>query len=472
MINRILIRMKVVQMLYSYLLTRTDFKIEPAPESPSADKKFAYSVYIDLTLTLLELSGYPAVNGRRKGILDVEKKLQKSRVAAALATDDIVKQFILKGNNDITALLPVLQQVADKIADSSAFKDYKKRRSPSLAEEVQMWSSVFETIVVRDKDFIEALRSADGFTASGMEQGVELFVRTLNSYRDTQGDYATSCANLERSLDQAYQLYISFFGLITALTREEERRLDSAKTKFLATADELNPNLRFIENQFAYRIGESEELQTMLEKCPINWDTEIALLNKLLAEIKSSEVYAKYMEQPVTDYVSDCDLWRELLRTVIFTSDDLLEVLEDKSVFWNDDLQIMGTFVLKTIRQSAAAPEEPVRFLDKYKDEEDAEFGADLFVSAVKHREEYRDYIYSMINSDSWDPERLVFMDIVIMIAAITELVDYPNIPLAVTMNEYVEIANDYSSPKSGQFINGILFNIVNMLRDKGIVMK
>ena len=210
----------------------------------------------------------------------------------------------------------------------------------------------------------------------------------------------------------------------------------------------------------------------MLEKCPINWDTEIALLNKLLAEIKSSEVYAKYMEQPVTDYVSDCDLWRELLRTVIFTSDDLLEVLEDKSVFWNDDLQIMGTFVLKTIRQSAAAPEEPVRFLDKYKDEEDAEFGADLFVSAVKHREEYRDYIYSMINSDSWDPERLVFMDIVIMIAAITELVDYPNIPLAVTMNEYVEIANDYSSPKSGQFINGILFNIVNMLRDKGIVMK
>lgn len=335
-----------------------------------------------------------------------------------------------------------------------------------------MWTAVFETVVARDKDFIEALRSIDGFTMAGLEGGVRMFVDTLNSYRDTKGDYALACSNLEKSLDQAYNLYVSFFGLIVAITREEARRIEAAKTKFLATADELNPNVRFIENKFVEKLIESPDVETFLEKCPVNWDAEITLVNKLLSAIKLSPEYEKYMSLPSSDYARDCEFWREILRTVVFTSDDLLEVLEDKSVFWNDDLQIMGTFVLKTIRQSGANPDMPVRLLDKYKDEEDAAFGAELFVSTVKHRIEYREYIDAMIDNNSWDPDRLVFMDIVIMLTAITELIDYPNIPLAVTMNEYVEIANDYSSQKSGQFVNGILFNIVNLLRDKGLLAK
>ncbi len=472
MINRILIRMKVVQMLYSYLLTQTDFKIAPAPDSSSADKKFAYAVYEDLLLVLLELSGNSAVAGRLKGALDVEKKLGKSKVGAVLAADSTVREFIAKDNSDIKLLIPTLQKIHDKIADSSAFKDYKKRRSPSLPEEVNLWTSVFETIVVRDQAFLDALRSTERFTNAGLEQGLALFVDTLRSYRDTRGDYTTACKDLERSLDQAYQLYVSFFGLIVMLTREEERRIEAAKSKFLANADELNPNTRFVDNRFAARLLDSPDVETFLEKCPVNWDTEFALVNSLLADIKSSSVYKEYMERTDSDYAADCEFWRDILRTVVFTSDDLLEVLENKSVFWNDDLQIMGTFVLKTIRQSAVSPDSPVVLLPKYKDEEDAKFGAELFVSTVRHREEYRAYIDSMVNNDSWDPDRLVFMDIVIMLTAITELVDYPNIPLAVTMNEYVEIANDYSSPKSGQFVNGILFNIVNMLRDKGVIIK
>lgn len=472
MINRILIRIKVVQMLYSYLLTRTDFKIATASESPSADKKFAYSVYVDLMLVLLELCGYSTQIGRRKGLIDADKKLLKSKVAAALSADDTIKSFILKGNNDIKALLPVLQGVHDKIVASSAYGDYKKRRSPSLEEEVAMWTVVFETVVMRNQAFVEALRGVEGFTNAGMELGVKMFVDTLDSYRDTLCDYALACANLEKSLDLAYSLYVSFFGLIVELTQEEARRIEAAKTKFLATADERNPNLRFVENAFAERLAQSENVNKLLEKCPINWNTEISLVNSLLAAIKESPVYEKYMSATSTDYSTDCEFWRDTLRTVVFQSEDLLEVLEDKSVFWNDDLQIMGTFVLKTIRQSAGNPEAPVVLLDKYKDEEDAKFGGELFVSTVKHRAEYREYIDSMIDNNSWDPDRLVFMDIVIMLTAITELVDYPNIPLAVTMNEYVEIANDYSSPKSGQFVNGILFNVVNLLREKGILAK
>ncbi len=472
MINRILIRIKVVQMLYSYLLTRTDFKIESAPVTDSPDRKFAYTVYIDLLLMVLEFGGFSAVKGRRKGIVDIDKKLAKSKVAIALAGDDTIKQFIFKQSNHIESIVPLLQKLHDNIVDSSAYKDFKKRRTPSLSEEVMMWNSVFQTVVARDADFINTLRNSEGFTNAGLNMGLSMFVDTLNSYQGATDGYAKACADLERSLDKAYELYLSFFGLIVELTREQALRIEAAKNKFLATADDLNPNLRFVENMFASRLAEMPQVLEAMDKSPVNWNTEITLINKLLNKITQSQTYKEYMSAPSTDYAADCEFWREILRTEIFVSDELLEVLENKSVFWNDDLQIMGTFVLKTIRQSANNPEDEIKLLDKFKDDEDARFGSELFVSVVKNREQYRSYIDKFINYDAWDPERIAFMDIVIMLTAIAEVVSFPNIPLAVTMNEYVEIANDYSAPKSGQFINGILFNVVSMLREEGIVIK
>ena len=173
-----------------------------------------------------------------------------------------------------------------------------------------------------------------------------------------------------------------------------------------------------------------------------------------------------------TDFARDCELWRTLLRTVVFPSDALAEALESRSVYWNDDLAIMGTFVLKTIKHFAASPKGQAPLLPIYKDEEDARFGPELFLDAIKNRELYRSYVDKFINGTSWDPERLAFMDIVILITAITELVKFPAIPLAVTMNEYVEIANYYSTPRSGQFVNGILFSIANYLRQEGKLTK
>ena len=132
----------------------------------------------------------------------------------------------------------------------------------------------------------------------------------------------------------------------------------------------------------------------------------------------------------------------------------------------------MGTFVLKTIRRAGSQDEEKVSFLPKFKDEEDASFGAELFEKSVANREKYRSYIDKFINASNWDTDRLAFMDIVIMIVAIAEIIGYPNIPLPVTFNEYIDIANAYSSPKSGQFINGILYNVVNYLKEENIIAK
>lgn len=484
MINRILIRIKVVQMLYSYLLTRSDFKVITEPRSATADNKFAFAVYNDLLLVLLELTGHGTRPGARKGMLDVDKKLLKSAVGAALAGDDTIKALIANESTDITQLRPSLQHLHDMITASAVYADYRKRRSPSLAEEVSMWLTVLETIVMRDTQFMETLRSVDGFTNVGLEAGIEMLIDTLNSYRDATDGYATACNDLERSLSRAYDLYVACFTLIIELTREQERRIEQAKTKYTATPDELNPNLKFVNNRLVTALENNEQIQEFLSKNPVNWATELSLVNSLLKAITDSQIYRDYMSSDDNDYEHDCDFWRDILRTVVFTSDDFLEVLEDKSVFWNDDLQIIGTFVLKTIRQSSKAytvskeddttvePVPEVILLDKFKDEEDARFGGELFVKAVKHRKEYRALIDRFVNNDSWDPERIAFMDIIIMITAITEVVEFPNIPLPVTMNEYVEIANDYSSPKSGQFVNGILFNIVTALKAEGKVFK
>ena len=174
-----------------------------------------------------------------------------------------------------------------------------------------------------------------------------------------------------------------------------------------------------------------------------------------------------------TDLKADCDFWRSVYKNIIFPSDDLAEALESMSVFWNDDLTIMDSFVLKTIRKISTDGEAaPVHLLPKYKDEEDARFGADLFSRAIENREKYRALIDKFIDGTQWDSERLAFMDIVIMIAAITELLGYPSIPVPVTLNEYIEIANCYSTNKSGQFINGILSSVINYLKTEGELVK
>jgi N utilization substance protein B len=258
------------------------------------------------------------------------------------------------------------------------------------------------------------------------------------------------------------------FVLMLDLTREQERRIENARAKYLASSEELNPNMRFVENEFITKLKASESLSEYLKTNPISWEADIALINSLLDKITASKIYEDYMAAPATSYAADCDFWRSILKNVVFTSEDLAEALEEKSVYWNDDLQIIGTFVLKTIKQSSNAPADDIKLLPQYKDDEDARFGNELFIDSIKNRETYRSYIDRLINVGNWDPERIAFMDIVIMTAAISELINYPAIPLAVTMNEFVEIANTYSSPKSGQFINGILYNVVNILREEG----
>lgn len=472
MVNRILIRIKVVQMLYAYLLTRTEFKIEADGDTGSADKKFASTAYVALLTVLLRLNGsdVAGLSGKTKLVLD--KKLMSTYIGKVLTADNAVRTFLRKEYVDCPEFYGGIQEIHDIITETAVYKDFKRKRKIDLGDEVKMWMVLMETTMQHAPRIMAVMRRLPGFTAQGYEMAVERLVSTLNSYFELQYGYHQALKELESSLTQAHKLYISMFALIVKLTRARENQLESAKNKYLATAEDKNPNTKFVDNALAAALAQNKELETLVKEYAIDWIDDITLLNSLLEQIVRSPVYARYMAEPETDWERDCEFWREIMKSVIFQSDDLVEALEGVSVYWNDDLHIIGTFVLKTLRMDAQNPERQPEFLPRYKDDEDSRFGAELFELVVKNRTEYYDYIDKFVNTANWDADRVAFMDGVIMVCAIAEMLNFPNIPLAVTLNEYIDIANMYSTPKSGQFINGLLYNVVEYLKKEGKLYK
>lgn len=475
MINRILIRIKVVQMLYSYLLTRSEFNLLPPPQGASRDNAYAYKAYQSLLLIILQLSGYRVTRLTARNPMESlgdANMLSGNKLASALANDLAVREIIAKGESGVENFSDTLLRLYSLITKSAAYTDYRKKKRHELEDDVKFWVVILNTVIANAPAVLDAARADADFTLAGFQKGVDMVTRTLNDYNDAQSSYNQARKSLNDSLEKAYELYHALLVLPVYITNMEAERIEAAKAKYCPTHEELNPNMRFVENGYVKAIAENEEMKEYFKKNPFSWENDYYMLKDILEKIKMSEPYRNYMKEESTDFAADCELWRTLLRTVVFPSDALAEAMESRSVYWNDDLAIMGTFVLKTIKHFASSASGHAPLLPIYKDDEDARFGPDLFLDAIKNREQYRSYIDMFINGTSWDPERLAFMDIVILITAITELVKFPAIPIAVTMNEYVEIANYYSTARSGQFVNGILFSIANYLRQEGKITK
>ena len=466
-------------MLYSYLLTRSRFDIIPAPDAPSRDKRFAHSLYNELLLLLLEYSGYRiAFDGDNVRITAPERSKsgqQYTRIAAALAANEELRPIILANRSWIEALAPLRGATDAAIKESAIFKEYMRKRTPmEIDDEARLWKNIMRTVLLRDKGIDTLIHSNPEFTINGYNEALNMFDATLDDYADVRSSLMEARKSLGTSLDKAYELYHSLLQLMIDLTRTRELQLDEAKHKYLPTHDDLNPNTKFVENQFVRALAENADMKAYLEATPISWIDDQVTLRHLLDKIMESEIYKAYMADPVSDMEKDCELWYSLFKNVIADSDELAEALESQSVFWNDDLAIMGSFVLKTIRRFAHAGDDldSVKLMPKYKDTEDERFGPRLFDFAVAHQQEYRALIDSRLEGSNWDPERLAFMDIVILETAIAELLNFPSIPTVVTVNEYTEIANYYSTLKSGQFVTGMLYGVINQLKADGTLVK
>lgn len=476
MINRILIRMKVVQMLYSYLLTRSDFKTLPEPESHSRDKRYAYSLYCDLLLLLIDASGFRIVNfeGRpRFEFIGTRGKYDVTSIAKALADDDEMKEIALRHKSFYDALRPMSERLRAEVKESSIYKEYqRKKEAPEIQDEVTMWKTILHTILLRNEQLKALIHSNPDFTHVGYDLALNMLEETLNDYSTTRSSLVDANRGLAASLDKSYELYMSLLQLMVDLTDMRNRQLDEAKHKYLPSHDDLNPNMKFVENKFIELLRENPNFVAYKNETPVDWTDNDVMLRRLLDKIIESPAYNNYMESKETSFAADCELWIHLFKNVILESDELAEAMESMSVYWNDDLAIMGSFALKTIKSYATAGGTQVRLSPKYKDEEDRRFGPMLFEAVIRNQDEYRALIDECLVGSTWDPERLAFMDIVILETAIAELIKFDSVPTLVTVNEYTEIANYYSTAKSGIFITGMLYSIISNLKNRKIIVK
>ena len=294
-------------------------------------------------------------------------------------------------------------------------------------------------------------------------------VQIVYSYLKGDKDLAAAEKELLFSMDKAYELYHYLLLLMIELTDAQKLKQENAKSKYLPTQEDLNPNTKFADNLFIASLKNNIQFSEYIATQKLSWVNESELIKKLLGEILNSELYKEYIEKDENSFEGDKEFWRSALKNILLQNELLSEILEDQSLYWNDDLEIIGTFVMKTIRKFTQ-DETSNELMPMYKDMSDLQFAKKLFRNTILNAEKYRNLIDE--NAKNWELDRIAFMDIVIMIVALAEINSFESIPVKVSLNEYIEIAKNYSTPKSGKFINGILDAIVSKMKKSGELNK
>jgi len=289
-------------------------------------------------------------------------------------------------------------------------------------------------------------------------------------YQNGNKNLDTAEKELFFSLSKAYDLYNYLLLLMIELTNFAHKRIDAAKNKLVPSQEDLAPCMKFVENKFIAQLEVNKQLSEFVTNQKKTWANETDFIKELFDKIASSDIYKEYMESEESSYTEDRELWRKIYKNFIMTNESLDQVLEDQSLYWNDDKEIVDTFVIKTIKKFEEKQGANQKLLPEFKDDEDQEFARRLFRRSILNEDYYRHLISE--NTKNWDLDRVAFMDVIIMQIALAEILSFPNIPISVSLNEYVEIAKLYSTAKSGSFINGTLDGIVNQLKKDGKLTK
>ncbi|MDR1585444.1 MAG: transcription antitermination factor NusB [Prevotellaceae bacterium] len=297
-------------------------------------------------------------------------------------------------------------------------------------------------------------------------------VQILYSYYKSDGKNPSAVEKeLFFSIEKTYDLYIHLFALSIEITRYAALRIDAKRNKLRPAAEDLNPNTRFIDNKFVAQLAVNKTLNEYLKAKKLSWENEQDIIKELYEEIIATDFYAEYMKAPAEkSYNADKDLWRTIYKKVILANEALDNSLEEQSIYWTDDIEIVASFIIKTIKRFDETKADRQELLPMFKDEEDSDFARKLLRSVLSNNTEYRELIDK--HTRNWELDRIAFMDIVIMEIALAELIHFPTIPLNVTLNEYIEISKSYSTEKSATFINGVIDNIANELKKENKLIK
>jgi len=275
---------------------------------------------------------------------------------------------------------------------------------------------------------------------------------------------------LFHSITKSHELYHTFLLLMLELKTFAEKRIELRKQKKRPSEDDLNPNLRFIENALLVQLADNNELLAYNAKNGNPWVNNPEVVKGLFEAITKSQMYIDYMETEPGDYALDTKFIAKLIEKVVAPYDGLFSLFEEQSVYWNDEIEFIISMVVKTVKSFSQENGADEHLLPEFKDAEDEDFVKQLLRKTLVNQKDNMELIKKF--TKNWDYDRVAYMDIVLMQIAIAEIVEFKNIPVNVSLNEYIEIAKFYSTNKSGLFINGVLDKIVDHLIEEKVINK
>lgn len=272
------------------------------------------------------------------------------------------------------------------------------------------------------------------------------------------------------SIDKTYDLYHYLLLLVLEVADIAQDKIDQALQKRIPTPEDLNPQRQFIDNRVIDQLRKNLEFNKYVSSRKLSWANYPHIPRLLYNKMIAWDIYEEYIKSENSNYLSDKKFVIKLVTMLFAASEDLESNLEEQSIYWNDDMEYISAMIEKTLKKFKADSGENAPMMPLFKNQEDEEFVKILFRKAVMHQKKCSGLIDK--NTTNWEVERIALMDILVMQLAITEILEFPEIPVKVTLNEYIEIAKYYCTSKSSTFVNGILDNIVKEIREAGLFNK
>jgi N utilization substance protein B len=259
-------------------------------------------------------------------------------------------------------------------------------------------------------------------------------------------------------------------ALVLEIEKFAQDRIDLGLKKHRPTSAELAPNTRFVKNQLIYQLKTNISLAKYLETSKLSWNDQEDLIRKLYLSLIDQDFYKEYMAADQSSYADDRKLVEDIFKYLILDNNDIESLLEEQSIYWNDDLDFVVSMILKTFKKFKEFSDERQVLLPMYKDDEDRQFAKDLYRKVVLNHGD--NMVLIKQHTVNWDIERIAFIDNLILELALSEFLYFPSIPTKVTMNEYIELSKYYSTEKSRNFINGILDKALKDLKKADKILK
>ncbi len=295
-------------------------------------------------------------------------------------------------------------------------------------------------------------------------QSVYAFTQSGNT------DLANGEKELLFSFEKIYDLFLYHLLSFTELRDQVNKSIEASRNKLLPTEADLNPNLKFVENPVLKLLAENPRINDIAKRRGINWDEERESLKKVIQQFKCSAKFTEYMDSSDTSFESHQDIVLKFYKKFFIESELIQHFFEEKSIYWIDDWELVCISVMKFVKSLSPDQEADFQIPVLFNDSEDKTFAIDLFRKTILNMDKFDSMISKA--AQNWDIDRIALMDILIMKMALTELEFFPNVPVRVTLNEFIEISKNYSTPRSNIFINGVLDKLVDSLKNENRLQK